>query len=47
VETDLKDAVREKYASVATRRRQKAAEEEVALAQAFGYSEGQLDSIST
>jgi SAM-dependent methyltransferase len=45
MDTELKDAVRDKYASIAAKRSQKEPDEEVALAQAFGYSEGELDSI--
>jgi arsenite methyltransferase len=43
--THVKDVVREKYASIATKRVQNSRDNEVALAQAFGYSDGQLDSI--
>ena len=45
MDPELKDAVRNKYASIAARRSQKAPDEEVARAQAFGYSGGELDSI--
>lgn len=42
---DVKDAVRNRYASVAAQRLKKASDEEVALAQAFGYSDDELASI--
>jgi SAM-dependent methyltransferase len=45
MDTEIKDAVREKYASIAAKRSQKSSDDEIALAQASGYSDGQLDSI--
>ncbi len=45
MDIDLKDAVREKYASIATERPNKPSDDEAALAHAFGYSDGELDSI--
>ncbi len=41
----IKDAVRDKYASIATNRLQQPSKNEVALAHAFGYSDGELESI--
>ena len=41
----LRDAVRDRYACVATNRSNKSSNQESALAQAFGYSDGELDSI--
>jgi arsenite methyltransferase len=41
----VKDAVRGKYASIATRRSQRSCDNEVALAEASGYSHGELESI--
>lgn len=43
--SDVKDVVKNKYASVATKRSQRCSDDEVALAQAFGYSDGELASI--
>ncbi len=43
--TDVKDAVRDKYASIAAKRASKPSDDEIALAHAFGYSDGELDSI--
>jgi arsenite methyltransferase len=43
--TDIKNAVRDKYASIAAERANKSSDDEIALAHAFGYSDGQLDSI--
>ena len=43
--TDVKDAVKDKYASVAARRSRNASGSESDLAQAFGYSDGELHSI--
>jgi ubiquinone/menaquinone biosynthesis C-methylase UbiE len=45
MDSDVKDAVRDKYASIARKRPQRSSEDEVALAQASGYSDGELDSI--
>ena len=45
MDSDVKDAVRDKYASIARNRPQRSSEDEVALAQASGYSGGELDSI--
>ncbi len=45
MKTDLKNAVRDKYASIAAKRANKSSDDEIALAHAFGYSDGQLDSI--
>jgi ubiquinone/menaquinone biosynthesis C-methylase UbiE len=45
MDSDVKDAVRDKYASIARKRPQRSSGDEVALAQAFGYSDGELDSI--
>ena len=45
MESDLKNAVRDKYASIAAERSNKPCDDEVALAHAFGYSDGELDSI--
>ena len=45
MDTGLKGAVRDRYASVATKRPQKGPDQEAALARAFGYSNGELESI--
>jgi arsenite methyltransferase len=45
MDTEIKGAVREKYASIAAKRSHKTSDDEIALAQAFGYSDGELDSI--
>ncbi len=45
MEVDVKDAVRDKYASIANKRSNKPSDDESALAHAFGYSDGELDSI--
>lgn len=45
MDSALKDAVRDKYASIAAKRPHASSSEETALAQAFGYSDGELDSI--
>lgn len=45
MDTEVKSAVRNKYASIATKRSHKSSDDEVALAQAFGYSDGELDGI--
>ncbi len=45
MESDVKDAVRDKYASIATRRSNRSSDDEAALAHAFGYSDGELASI--
>jgi SAM-dependent methyltransferase len=45
METEIKGAVRNKYAAIATERSQTSSDGEVALAQAFGYSDDELGSI--
>jgi len=45
VKSGLKDAVRDRYAAIAAKRSSKPSDDEIALAHAFGYSDGQLDSI--
>lgn len=45
MEIELKGAVKDKYASIARKRSQKPTDDEAALAQAFGYSNSELDSI--
>lgn len=45
MDTEVKGAVHDKYASIATKRSNNSSNGELALAQAFGYSDGELDSI--
>lgn len=45
MDTEVKGAVQDKYASIATKRSNNSSNGELALAQAFGYSDGELDSI--
>lgn len=45
MDTEVKGAVRNKYAGIATKRSRESSDDEIALAQAFGYSNGELDSI--
>jgi arsenite methyltransferase len=43
--TGIKGAVKSKYASIAAQRLHKSSDDEIALAQAFGYSDGELGTI--
>jgi SAM-dependent methyltransferase len=45
MDSDVKSAVRDKYASIAAKRSNKSSDDEAALAHAFGYSDGELASI--
>jgi hypothetical protein len=45
MEIDIKDALRNKYATIAVKRSNKSSDDEAALAHAFGYSDGELASI--
>ena len=45
MDSDVKEAVRDKYAAIATKRSLRSSDDEVALAQVSGYSDGELDSI--
>jgi SAM-dependent methyltransferase len=45
MDAELKGAVKNKYASIAAKRPNKSSDDEIALAQVFGYSNGELESI--